>query len=302
MASRREFLAQMGSMGAAGLSVALTGCAGIGRKAAGPHSKEFRRLGKAGWRQVFFDSCTEDWREQWTLDGLKATVTNSDKGMDFRAGLVRKENASHAVMWTKESFSGDIRLDYEYTKLDDKTEAVTILYIQATGSGAEGYDKDISKWADKRKVPAMSTYFNNMNLHHISYAAFKVGNTDPAKDYIRARRYMPQRRAGLANTDLEPDYFETGLFEQGVPHKITVIKKDDRLFMYIRNREKEKLCHWKTDSFPPVTEGRIGLRHMWTRAARYRNFRISKLKPPKKSDKSETSDKSDPHPTSPKAS
>ena len=68
------------------------------------------------------------------------------QGMDFQAGPVRKEG-SHAVLWTKESFQGNIRLDYEYTKLDDAIDAVTILYLQATGSGAAGYDKDISKLA-----------------------------------------------------------------------------------------------------------------------------------------------------------
>jgi hypothetical protein len=240
----------------------------------------FLRLSGMDWKEVFYDSCTGDWKEHWTIDGLKATVTNSDKGMDFRAGPVRKENASHAVMWTKQSFAGDIRLDYEYTKLDDKVEAVTILYIQATGSGADGYDRDISKWVDKREVPTMSMYFKHMNLYHISYAAFDVGNADQVKDYIRARRYMPELPAGLANTDLEPDYFETGLFRRGAPHKITVIKKGDDLFMYVRNSEKKQLCHWKTDTFPPVAEGRVGLRHMWTRGARYRYFRISQLSSP----------------------
>jgi hypothetical protein len=224
---------------------------------------------------VFYDSCTEDWRERWTLDGLKARVTNGEKGMDFRAGPVRKENASHAVMWTKDSFVGDIRLDYEYTKLDDAVEAVTILYIQATGSGAKGYEKDIARWAAKREIPSMGMYFNHMHLLHISYAAYAVGGTDPNKDYIRARRYMPESPAGLTGTDLEPDYFETGLFKRGVPHRITVIKKGDDLFMHIRNDEKGQLCHWKTDAFPPILEGRIGLRHMWTRGARYRDFRIS---------------------------
>jgi len=245
------------------------------KESADPHAKRFRELSSLDWRAVFNDPCTGNWKDRWTLDGRKATVTNGTKGMDFRAGPVRRDNASHVVMWTKQSFKGDIRLDYEYTKLDDTVEAVTILYIQATGSGADGYDKDISKWADKRQVPAMKTYFNHMNLFHISYAAFNIGNKDPKKEYIRARRYMPESKDGLANTDLKPDYFETGLFKKGVPHKITVIKKGDDLFMHIRSREKELLCHWKTDALPPVLEGRIGLRHMWTRGARYRDFRIS---------------------------
>ncbi len=238
----------------------------------------FQQLLREDWKEVFLDPCTEDWRERWTLDGLKATVTNSKRGMDFKAGPVRKEDASHAVMWTKDSFLGDIRLDYEYTKLDDAVEAVTILYLQATGSGTDGYDKDISKWRDKRDVAYMKTYFNHMHLHHISYAAFDVGNEDPQKDYIRARRYMPESKNGLANTNFEPDYLETGLFAKGVPHQITVIKKDDDLFMHVSNSEKELLCHWKTNALPRILGGRVGLRHMWTRAARYRNFRVSQLK------------------------
>ena len=239
---------------------------------------EFQKLSRADWKEVFLDPCTGNWRDRWTLDGLKATVANSKKGMDFKAGPVRMENASHAVMWTKKSFTGDIRLDYEYTKTDDATEAVAILYLQATGSGAEGYDKDISEWSDKRSVPAMSKYFNHMDLLHVSYAAFGIGNVDAQNDYIRARRYMPETGNGLAKTDLKPDYLRTGLFAKDVPHKITVIKRGDDLFMFIRNSEQKHLCHWKTDALPPITEGRIGLRHMWTRAARYRDFRISQLK------------------------
>jgi len=44
--------------------------------------------------------------------------------------------------------------------------------------------------------------------------------------------------------------------------------------MLMRNRETELLCHWKNEALPPIVAGRIGLRHMYTRAARYRDFRI----------------------------
>lgn len=56
-----------------------------------------------------------------------------------------------------------------------------------------------------------------------------------------------------------------------------MIKKGNELFMYIESDDKDILCHWKTDSFPLIHEGRIGLRHMWTRSAQYANFRVSKL-------------------------
>ena len=246
-----------------------------------PHKQEsiksFQELNSAEWKEVFYDPGTRDWKENWTLDGLKAKVENSKEGMDFFAGQSFGNDSSHAVMWTKQSFSGDIRIDYEYTKLDETIRAVTILYILATGSGLDPYEKDIAEWSDLRKVPSMATYFNNMNTYHISYAAYGLKNTDPANDYIRARRYMPKAKKGLKGTELKPDYSETGLFQTGVPHRITVIKEGNDLFMSIRTKGKTKLFHWRTDSLPPITEGRIGLRHMYTRSARYRDFRVSVL-------------------------
>ncbi|MDA0346976.1 MAG: DUF1961 family protein [Verrucomicrobia bacterium] len=186
---------------------------------------------------------------------------------------------SHTVLWTKQSFSGDLKIEYEYTRTDEADQFVTILYIQATGSDEEGFPKDISEWADKRSVPAMKTYFNNMNSYHISYAAYGGDAVEDDFDYIRARRDMPLLKKGLTNTELDPDVFQrTGLFAPGVPHHITIIKKGNELFMMIKNPDKEYLCHWVNDKHPGITEGRIGLRHMFTRSARYKNFQVSTLR------------------------
>lgn len=239
---------------------------------------DFERLADSDWQEVFYDSFHKDWKEKWTLDGMKATIRNTEKGMDFCAGPTAWDDSCHAVLWTKESFQGDIKVDYEYTRLDNEIKFVTILYLQATGSGEGPYTKDISKWANLRTIPAMRIYYDNMNTYHISYAAFDVDNEDPHKDYIRARRYLPETKSELDGTDLSPDYFETGLFKTGVPHKITIIKKGNDLYMRIENNEKQMLCHWRNRSLRPIHEGRIGLRHMYTRGARYRDFRVSELK------------------------
>jgi hypothetical protein len=37
---------------------------------------------------------------------------------------------------------------------------------------------------------------------------------------------------------------------------------------------KSMLCLWENTEFPPIREGRIGLRQMFTRAARYRSNRL----------------------------
>jgi len=233
----------------------------------------FDRLVAADWKEVLNDPGTTDWRKLWFLDGEIASVTNTPQGMELRAGPEFRNDAHHMVLWTKEQFSGDLKIEYEYTRLDTETRCVTILYVQATGSGTDPYAKDILDWAELRRVPSMKTYFNHMDTYHVSYAAYPNAD-DATEDYIRARRYMPEAK-GLRGTDLAPDYFRTGLFDTGVPHKITVIKSGQELFMLVRNDEKQMLCHWKNEVFPPILEGRIGLRHMYTRSARYRNFRIS---------------------------
>jgi hypothetical protein len=244
----------------------------------GGERNRFWKINAAEWQEVFFDTGSGNWQDKWALDGLKSKVTNSENGMNLRAGPVPKEDASHTVLWTKESFSGDIKIEYEYTRTDEANQFVNILYIQATGSGEAGFYKDISKWADQRTVPAMRTYYNNMNTYHISYAAYNGEPVEDDFDYIRARRYRPDLKKGLTNTELEPDVFQrTGLFATGIPHEITVIKKGNELFMLIKNPDREYLCHWVNDKHPAIMEGPIGLRHMFTRSAQYKNFRVSKL-------------------------
>jgi hypothetical protein len=59
-----------------------------------------------------------------------------------------------------------------------------------------------------------------------------------------------------------------------VPHHVTVIKKGRTMLMRIENDEQTLYCSMSNPGLPPVTEGRVALRHMHTRSAIYKNFRI----------------------------
>lgn len=235
----------------------------------------FSRAETSEWKSLFFDSGTGNWTEQWFLDGAIGEVETGPNGMTLTAGPEALNDAHHMVLWTKESFSGDLKIEYEYTRLDDQTKFVNILYIQATGSGEEPYVSDISQWNHLRRVPAMRMYFDHMHSYHISYAAFP--NDEDDTSYIRGRRYMPNLK-GLKGTALEPDYFPEGLFKPGISHRITVIKKAGDLVMRVESAEREQFFHMSNPDLPVITEGRVGLRHMFTRSARYRNLRISGAK------------------------
>ncbi len=224
------------------------------------------------WELEFDDICSEIWKQNWTLDGLIAKVENTDKGMHFSAGPEFKNDAHHAVMWTKQSFAGDVKIEYDYTRTDSETSCVNILYIQATGDEEGPYVKDISKWKELREVPAMKTYFENMNALHISYAAFV--NSADTSFYVRARRYPKPKNESFNVTKVSPSYDSQGYFKTGLRYHITVIKTGSQLFFKMESDEGKEFFAWDLSKVDPINEGRIGLRHMYTRSSSYRNFKI----------------------------
>ncbi len=235
----------------------------------------FEQAAADNWQVAFSDPCTGDWRQNWFLDGDVGMVNNGPSGMTLTAGPEFKNDAHHMVLWTKQSFEGNLKIEYDYTRTDKETRCVNILYIQATGSGKGPYARDISQWNELRKVPAMDTYFDHMHAYHLSYAAFPNSGENRVS-YLRARRYLPEGD-GLKGTELAPDYDPQGFFAEGVKHHITVIKKDRDLFLRVENPDRVGHYHFRNPRLPAITDGRVGLRHMFTRSARYRNFQISTI-------------------------
>ncbi len=243
---------------------------------------QYRQFSLVETKVLFEDDGTTDWATHWMLDGERATVTNSTQGMAFIAGSEIGNDSCHAVLWTRQSFAGDISIEYEYTRIDTAIRFVNILYFMATGKGDEGHSKDISLWNEKRQEPAMDVYFNYMNTYHISYAAFPVDNDGTQVDYIRLRRYRPGGTSGLSDTDFPGDVFDTGLFKTGVAYRVKVILLGTTIEMQVQNMEnpqEQKTIKWDASIFPLCREGRVGLRHMYGRSARYKNFTVRQVAP-----------------------
>lgn len=232
----------------------------------------FEEAKALSWKPVFSGNSSND----WNLDGEFATVADIPNGLEFSAGPEEWNHAHHAVLWSKQSFEGNLKIDYDYTRLDDKHKWVNILYILATGKGGE-FTKDVMDWAETRKEPWMRNYFQTMKLLHISYAAYGRDDNGEDDDYVRCRRYPKADDGAFAKTGIKPDSFRTGLFHTGQTVHITAIKKGDRLFFNVAGGGKEKLFAWQSPLISEVTEGRIGLRHMWMKSARYKNFTVSVL-------------------------
>ena len=219
-------------------------------------------LGRA-WEEAFADRCTGDWRAKWFLDGKRAVVTSGAEGMTIDTAK------GYAVLWTKQSFEGDLRIEYDFTRLDANDKGVNILYVQATGDGQNGCVEDIAKWSDRRALAAMSDYFQNMHTYHVSYA------TGLKSDYVRGRRYLPLANKGLKGTEIGKSYENTGLFAK--PNEkihVTVVKTPRDLFIRFEHPDRTMVCHFENADKPPIEIGRIGLRLMPSRKSRFENFRV----------------------------
>lgn len=232
---------------------------------------------------IFQDSMTGDWREQWFLDGEKATVKNTDEGLFFSGGPVTKMDdpeeyhAHHAVLWTKDVFEGDIRISYEMTRVDESNYGNTLLYIHAQGIGTPPYTEDIAEWSDLRTIPNMGTYFTYMDLLSLSYRNNLRNKRYPWRD--ENLEWYPQR--GL----IEPMVDYIGMVP-GKTYRVIAEKrgKDLRLKLFDAESGEEYLDHtWDTTRIDPSIEprilnkGRIGLRHMATKQFIYKDFKVEQL-------------------------
>ena len=75
-------------------------------------------------------------------------------------------------------------------------------------------------------------------------------------------------------TQIEPSYDQQGYFKSDQKYHITAIKTDEYLFFKMESKDGVELFSWNLSNINPIKEGRIGLRHMFTRSSIYKNFKI----------------------------
>jgi len=237
--------------------------------------------GQSESKILFEDNMTDNWQENWFLDGEKATIEHRDDGLYFSGGTVTKSedpenyHAHHAVLWTKKVFEGDLRISYEMTRIDSSDYGTTLLYIQAQGVGNEPYVEDIAEWSELRKIPAMDLYFEHMDLISISF-----------RNNLRCKRYPWTDRNGEWYPKrglIEPMVDYAGILP-GKTYIVEVLKRKTSVTLRLYDGGTNEMFTeftWDTTKVPeelePVKKGRIGLRHMSTRQFIYRKFKVERL-------------------------
>lgn len=233
----------------------------------------FNALNDRSWNVQLQQASTSDWRQHWSLDGQHCRINNDDAGLEFQAGPEAGNNAHHGVLWTKQRFVGDMKVEFEFTRLDEINRYVCILYFHANGIGEGAYAKDIHSWAHLREEPWMKTYFEHMDMLHLSFAAFG-NNDDEPDDYLRVRRYPVRADRDFSQIEVEGTVHKTGLFLPGKPYAVTLVKTTDALGLHICGDGKELYHCWDISGVEPTVEGPFGIRHMWQKHAIYKDLKI----------------------------
>lgn len=203
---------------------------------------------------IFSDDGTSgDWQDRWFLDG-PANVEYTADGMVLDAS----PGSGEAVLWAKPIVRGDVRIEYDYTHVDDASNPyVVILFIQAQGTG--GRAADISTW--ERPVASYPIYHGEMSNYSITY--------DNRANTVRARHNPGQADAG--------EFKYTDMFERDETYHITIEKSGGDFSMTATNARtgaSRTFDFTGSASKGAIEEGRIGLRHMDDRSSRYGNFKI----------------------------
>jgi hypothetical protein len=236
---------------------------------------------QAGSKMLFEDSMMSDWQKNWFLDGHNATLEHRDQGLYFSGGPVTKSDdsveyhAHHAVLWTRQVFEGDLLIHYEMTRVDSSDYGNTLLYIQAQGIGNEPYVEDIAEWSELREIPAMSLYFEKMDLISLSF-----------RENLRCKRYPwkdPNGEWYPNQGSIEPMVDYIGIIP-GKKYGVEVEKRATSVTLRLYDAETKELLTdftWDTTQVPeklePIQKGRIGIRHMSTKQFIYRNFKVERL-------------------------
>jgi len=240
---------------------------------------------------LFEDSMTGDWRENWFLDGEKATITQDESGLHFEAGsepdLAPRRNESpelrelydsyHAVLWTQEEFEGEVGISFEMSRT---TRGFTFLiYMLAQGVGWGPYAEDITEWNELRTIPSMNLYHDFMNLTCVTFRWQIRFRRYPWRDeegnqlrdtrfgeFIRNPEYdyIPPENSYKVDIELRTETLRIRLEEIGNPDNVV-----DRTFNRVEGLDPRRPA--------PSTRGRIGIRHMFNTGVRYKNFQVRQL-------------------------
>lgn len=238
------------------------------------NKNQFDQINQLNWRLVQSDKTSASWSDNWFLDGLKATViSHCPTSLELYSGDEKFVDENHSVLWSKKEFDKDIKITFDYTKLDDEKNSVCILYLFAQGEGSTIYQKDITKWSELRQIPAMKLYFQHMNLYHISFSAYD--NEDESIRYVRARQY--EAKPLLEGTEILPDYDPQDFFKKDTLIHIEAIKKENQLYFKATSPDSSILCHWELNNTNLLSFGRIGIRQMAGRKGRFSNIEIYEI-------------------------
>lgn len=186
-----------------------------------------------------------------------------------------KEEAMHHVFWCPQAFPESFVAEWD--AWNQETDAgLCVMFFASTGANGESiFDESLSGRSGK-----FSQYVKgDIKNYHLCYYA--NSRQEPDLGECRLYKNPGYRRVWKTRAAIPTDSREV--------HRVTLMKDDDRIVVYVGDRRVIDWEDWGTTHGPVLGAGHIGFRQMRSTHFAYRNFRVwatkegEEMVPPRKS-------------------
>ena len=197
--------------------------------------------------------------EGWSMEGPGLT-TFAEGWMEVHS----PNEEGHHVLWCPEDFPGSFIAEWEVQNVSLDSGLCIVFFSSKAINGQSIFHSSV-----KERNGVFKQYTkSDMNCYHISYFAFPEEGKRHEVSHLRKNKGFNLVQIGRTGIPLKSDKV----------HQMRLVKKDNRIVMFLDDRE---IIDWVDDGKTygeVLQEGKIGFRQMQWTHFRYRNFKVWKLK------------------------
>ncbi len=213
---------------------------------------------------------------------LGAGVTQDANGVTLKAApYVYSGDAdllarSSVVIWSRTAWSGDFKVSFEFTRLDNTTKTTgtgigAMLYFHATGAGTEDHPASFAEWPSARPSEDDYTqYGRGIRITWSNYNTVTPGNSNEMR--LRSFEFTTAYPAKIGADS--PAKFP---FKRGVKYKMTFVRKGNKFSASVKDTTtgRTQSVSWSSTQIGRFSSGYFGIRHQPGREARYEKFSVT---------------------------
>lgn len=230
-------------------------------------------------------SFTPNYTQNWVMHkapSMGASITQNSDGLTLTSapyvysGGYEPFHSSSVAIWSKTKLSGNFKVAFDYTRLDNVTRTTaggqaTVFYFGVKGTGDAAHPESIAQWGNT--VPNEDNYLNDAKGLRLTFNNFNTETPD-ISNRMRFRWFdhdksLPNMIGGPSPQDFP--------FTPNVKYHVEMQRTGNTFTVRVTDTRSNttKTMSWTDAKVSQFNDGYFGIRQMPGRIARYQNFQIS---------------------------